>query len=107
MKSPEEYHWTKHLSDGPFEECWSCGRAKAKCKRKVRFSNSWSAWGRAHELNQESNHQICLKAYQCRWCLSWHLTSKTDTFRDTRDRREMRAWQVERELRRRGEAQDL
>lgn len=107
MKTPQEYHWTEHLTGVPFEECWACGRAQAQCKRKVKFNSFWEARDRAHELNLDNKFVPCLKAYQCRWCLRWHLTSKTDTFRNTKERKTMRKWMVERELRRRGQAQDL
>ena len=109
MKTPEEFHLSEHRPDVSFEDCWSCGQARANCRAKVRWTDKWLAWDRVKELNQERAYEPPLRVYQCRWCLCWHFTSKFRSGQVARLERQRRKWLTQQELerRRREKTQDL
>lgn len=70
MKSPLRHHNKNHGGIGqPLETCWFCGRDRAKCRSKLRFTS----WEEANEWVMESNvsrgwEPPHMTRYRCRWC---------------------------------------
>jgi hypothetical protein len=110
MKTPEEYHRSEHRPDVSFEDCWNCGRAKAQCRAKVKWTDQWLAWDRAKELNEERRYETPIRVYRCRWCLCWHFTSSFRSNAEAaRAEKQRRKWltRMEMERRQHEQAQDL
>lgn len=87
---PEDYHSIYH--EGEFATCWLCGKARATCRRKIRF-NHWSEadeWVR--DLNETRKYRNPVARYRCRWCRGWHMTSVTSKIQRSRTEKQRRKW---------------
>lgn len=94
MRSPQRQHDKIHRDRGqPFEECWACGRDRAVCSSKIRFTtwqeaNDWvydynvgRAWAPPH-----------MTRYRCRWCEGWHMKTARDARSRARMEKQRRKW---------------
>lgn len=76
LLTPEEWHESRHAGrrdSKPFEQCWYCGRARARCRRKIRFATREEADEWVAERNKNSGFRDPAKRYRCRWCLGYHM----------------------------------
>jgi hypothetical protein len=89
---PGRYHEKNHR--GPFEGCWQCGRAKAICKRKIRYDSWQDAEVVVARMNESDGYAEPVSRYRCRWCLLWHVTHATGKVRAKRAERARRRWLI-------------
>ena len=81
MLSSTEWHVKNHtLSNGSLpreDDCLRCMVARAKCENKIDYKTRAAADDAALKINIERHWWpgACLKAYNCRYCNVWHLTT--------------------------------
>ena len=88
--SPEDYHSTRH--EGDFSTCWSCGKARADCRRKIRFAHWSEADEWVRDLNETREYHNPVARYRCHWCHGWHMTSATSRIQRGRTEKQRRKW---------------
>lgn len=100
MRNVEHWHEKEHLP-GLMEDCWDCGKQKAKCTSKLfRYVDRDLAIFEAKQMNEADGYIRPRVAYQCPWCELYHHTTKLRGRRD-RVKKEQRKWLTQRELERR------
>ena len=83
MLGPRAHHEKFHqLEDGSYpriETCRKCVIAKARCAAKNQYKSREKADKQALNINIERRWWPgdCVKAYRCRYCRLWHLTTAT------------------------------
>lgn len=83
-RSHHRYQQWGYKHAGPYEDCWHCQRAVAKCKSKIRHESVEAAWAHCIEAWPEKE----LATYRCFWTdgLHWHAKR----VKSTNDRRKLR-----------------
>lgn len=100
MRNIQRWHEKEH-PPVPFEDCWYCGREKAKCRSKIfRYTDRDEAFAEAKAMNEADNYVRPRVAYFCPWCGLYHHTTKLRSRRDAVER-QRRKWVTQRELDRR------
>lgn len=94
--SLREYHDINHTRPlVPYEECFSCGKARADCRRKIKFWTWFEADEWVDEYNQLNNYQKPVTRYHCRHCGYWHMTTARGKRQLKRAEQQRRRWLVE------------
>jgi hypothetical protein len=94
VRSVESWH-RRHRTAASTEDCFECGKHRAKCASKLVFSTYEDAAEAALAANIEGNWDRPLYAYECCWCLRFHMA----TARGASKRRKARKQQVREALR--------
>lgn|SRR5690242_2975777 len=104
MRNVQHWHDKEH-GPWPMEQCWECGKQKAKCKSKIfRYSDKDQAWHEAQLMNEADNYVRPRVAYHCPWCGMYHFTTKLRTHRRDFVEKQRRKWLFKKELERRRSA---
>lgn len=100
MRNVQHWHEKSH-PPGPLEDCWFCGRQKAKCRSKVfRYADRDIAFAEAQQMNEAEGYSNPRTAYLCPWCGMYHHTTKLRRRRDAVVKQQ-RKWMFKTELERR------
>lgn len=95
MRNPLRYHNKNHGDlDEPFETCWRCGRDRARCRSKIRFTSWAEANEWVTEKNESAGYVNPVVRYACRWCGGWHMTTANDPRARARVERQRRKWLI-------------
>lgn len=98
MQHPTQWHIKNHrFRDGylpRIKECRRCQEAKTACFEKRDFKTREEADKRALAINVERRWWPgeCMKAYRCRFCKIWHLTTATRRVDQERVEKMRRKW---------------
>jgi len=80
-KKPLTRHREHHINkDAPIEDCWQCGRDRARCRSKLSFDTVAAADAAVSEVNSRRGYAagVCVTRYPCTWCPNWHMkTART------------------------------
>jgi len=92
VKTLQQFHEENHFWGYvvPMEHCWYCQRNRAVCRSKVVYTDPRVAYEASMEINIRERFAKPIATYRCRECLNWHLTSKPNTTRRRRWRKQMR-----------------
>lgn len=98
--TPVKWHDDHHTSrtDAPFgpTTCWLCGRAYAKCQRKLAFDSREFAAEWTTMVNEERGYVVPLVPYRCRYCNRWHMATAKSKLQRGRAEKQRRKWLIER-----------
>ena len=89
---PAVHHERDRSHHGPFATCVKCWRARAVCRRKIRFNSYATVDIAVDDFNQARAYVRPVTRYRCRWCMAWHMTTAKGAAQLKRAERQRRKW---------------